>query len=120
MRPIDLAGPGAGELRHRVTLQRRPDGFPEAGPAGDPADDWETVRTCWAAIEPLSGRELANAARVHATTSHRITLRAVAPVDPSWRVTFRSRAFGIDSVLDVGEAGAFLILMATEREGDTA
>lgn len=117
---IDLTGPGAGDLRHRIRFDRRPDTYPTPGPAGDPLDEWQPVRSCWASIEPLSGREQVVAAQTQATTTHRIEIRAVVRVDPSWRVVFRGRVFGIDSVADAGEVGAFLTLYYTEREGDVA
>lgn len=47
--------PGAGLLRHRVTLQRRAEGVDDLG---QPVDEWEDVATFWASITDARGREI--------------------------------------------------------------
>lgn len=102
----------AGRLRHRVVLQRR---GPGNDSHGQPDGAWTTVLKAWAAVEPLSGRELLAAMEAGATVTHRVRLRwrdGVLPVD---RVLHRDRALEVESVIDVDERRIELVLMTRER-----
>lgn len=63
---------GAGPLRHRVQIQA----ITHTRDAhGGNTQSFATADTVWAAVEPLSGRELFEAQQVHARTTVRIRMR---------------------------------------------
>lgn len=45
-------------LRHRVAIQQQVEANPPATDAGGPTMIWQTIFWCWAAIDPLGGRDL--------------------------------------------------------------
>lgn len=103
----------AGELRHRITLLNPAD---ELDGTGQPASysDWATV---WAAVNPLSGRDLFAAQQLQSEVTHRVKIRYRAGVNSAMRVRFGTRIFEIDSVIDPEERHEELHLMCTERKG---
>jgi SPP1 family predicted phage head-tail adaptor len=72
---------GAGNLTKRLTIQQRVEN--ETSGASDPY--YEDIKTIWASIEPLSGRELFLAQQVHSTASHIIRHRFVDFLEPKHR-----------------------------------
>lgn len=107
-----MAHPDAGELRKRITIQQRSgstqDGF------GSPITTWGTYATVWAAVRPLSGRELIAAQAVQSEISHQVTLRYRSGITTAMRVLFGSRIFNITAVLDENEAHEKITLLCTE------
>src|SRR5918992_2353622 len=100
----------AGTLKDRVTLQQN---TPTQDAGGAPVDSWADVATVWAAIEPLTGREFFDAARVVADVTHRLRIRYRADVTEKMRAIQGSRTFDISAVLEVGRRRE-LHLMARE------
>lgn len=108
---------GAGKLRHRVRIQRPVGTRDDYGEPAHANADWETVTTAWAAIEPLSGRELWQARQAQARGDIRVRLRHsadVAGVDSTHRVLFGARALNIDHVLNLGERDREVHLLCVE------
>lgn len=81
----------AGDLRHRITVQ-----YPVEAQdsAGQPIATWKDLFTCWAAIEPISGREFTMTQQTGTEAQIRIRIRA-RPVKLSgkMRVLFGTRIF---------------------------
>lgn len=108
----------AGRLRHRVELQVRAG---TVNALNEPLDEWTTVATFSAAIEPLSGREFIAAQQVQADMSHRVTVRYFAGITPKHRLrwadpaTDLARVFDIRAVIDRDERHREMQLMCTER-----
>lgn len=102
----------AGQLRHRITLQRQSASQDEFGA---PLDDWTDDATVWADIQPLTGREYFSAQQVNAEITHRILIRYRSGIVPTMRAQYGERIFGIESVLDPGERSELLHLMCIER-----
>jgi SPP1 family predicted phage head-tail adaptor len=75
---------------------------------------WETFATVWASIEPLIGREYFGQQREQATVSHKIRMRHQPGITHKMRVTWGTRLFEIESVLNVGERDRELLLMVSE------
>ena len=65
-------GMHAGRLRDRVRIEK-PVETRDSG--GQPGKAWEAVAEVYACVEPLSGRELWQAAQVRADVSHKATVR---------------------------------------------
>jgi SPP1 family predicted phage head-tail adaptor len=95
-----------GELRHWVEVQRpkvsaSPDSSGEKRLDRD--EDWETVATRWAKIEPLSGREAWLAQQAQSETTHKIELRYLAGLTTRYRVKKGTRRFNLTGVINPGE-----------------
>lgn len=112
MKPIT-----AGELRHRVTLQklgtRVDDGM------GGGAIPFEDVDEVYASIEPLTGRERLLTGQLETDLTHRIRTRFYAGVKPHWRIYHDDPVSGIhiydiESIADVGSRHRELELMCNE------
>lgn len=86
-----------GALRHRVTIQTKTvtiDSY------GGESITWTDYLTVWAAVEPLTGREFLEGRRLDNMIGHRIRIRYRAGLDPSMRVSWGSRVFDIESVIE--------------------
>lgn len=78
-------------FNRRVAIQS-PAGSRDA--YGERTTTWSTVATVWAAVMPVSAKELIAAGAVHGEVSHRVQVRyqaALAAMDGSWRILLGSR-----------------------------
>lgn len=101
----------AGSLRHQITIQAKSIG---TDTYGGPTETWADVATVWAAVEPLSGRELTNAQAVYAETTTKITMRYRAGVIQATRIMFGGRYYNIQAIVDTEQRHRELIIMASE------
>lgn len=102
----------AGDLRHKVTIQRLMTGEDEYG---QPLNAWQDVVTVWANVEDLTGREYLAAQQVPTTqVSTRVTIRWRSDVKPEMRVVHGSRLLDIKAVLDSDGRRRELQLMCQE------
>lgn len=103
----------AGKLRHRVQLQAP---IETRDDLGGVQSVWMTMDELWCNIEPLRGKEVFEAQSIEARLSHKITLRAIEPIDPRWRLVWvaMARAFQIHSVRDLGERHRTVEVLAME------
>lgn len=101
----------AGELRHRVTIQRK---AATQNASGEEVPTWADVATVWAAIEPLQGREFLEAQREGAELTTRIRMRHTVGIAPEMRATEGSHAWDILSVVNSEERDRELVLMCRE------
>lgn len=100
-----------GDLRHRVTLESKSvtrDGY------GGEVETWSTVATCWAAVEPLVGREFLEGRRLEAEVNTRIRIRYRSGVVPGMRITWGSHTYDIEAVQEVESRRRELRLMCRE------
>lgn len=103
-----------GPMRHRVTVQRQSetrDNF------GQDVNEWADLKTYWARLTTLTGRELEAARQVRADVSIRIVMRAGADVTAEDRLTHGGRIFSIASVIDPEERGRYLQIDCSEWKG---
>jgi SPP1 family predicted phage head-tail adaptor len=101
----------AGRLRHKILLQRK---AMTTDDYGGPVETWTDFSTPWASVEPLSGRELANAQAVNAETTTKITMRYLAGVTAADRIIFEGRFYNIQSVIDEEMRHRQLVILASE------
>lgn len=110
----------SGELGCRITLQQRvtsQDSF------GEPSQTWQDLMTVWAAVEPLSGRELQAAQKLGSEVTHLITVR-YQPLftDTRWvaglRARLQNRIFNIQAAINEQEANVRTHLLAKEGLND--
>jgi SPP1 family predicted phage head-tail adaptor len=100
----------AGQLRHRVTFKSK---TVTKNTFGEEVITWATVAAVWAAIDPLSGRELVLQQRTESILTHRIRIRRRTDLDPTMRVHEGNHIYQIDSILDANKPGE-MVLMCTE------
>lgn len=108
-----MASVAAGDLRHRVTLQRL---LVDQDPVtGETAKIWVNAAIVWAQIVPLSGREFIAAGAEQSEVTGRITIRYRDDVDASMRVVQGNMYHNILAVLPDAESGReHLTLMVSE------
>lgn len=88
-----------GELDQHVTIEAPPD--PDNLTSfGEVDGDWTTFASGWAAIEPLSGRELFNAQQIHADISLQVKMWYVPDVTPKMRLKIGTRYLYIEQVTE--------------------
>jgi SPP1 family predicted phage head-tail adaptor len=76
---------------------------------------WGTVTTCWAAVEPLRGREWVESnLDANAEVTGKIVMRYKSGISPTYQVYFGSRTFEILSVIDIDERRKEMQLMVRE------
>lgn len=91
-----------GDLRQRVTLQRRSE-VADAG--GGVSLSWTDAGELWAEVTPLQGRETVQAMRLQPTQTYLIRLRYRDDITPADRLVFKQRILNIRSVQNVNARG---------------
>ena len=83
----------AGILRHPVVIQQQTE---QQDPAtGEMVTAWVDFASVWAAVEPLSARDLIAAQASQSEASGRITIRYRPGVLPTMRILHRGQIFTI-------------------------
>lgn len=101
----------AGDLRHSVTIQQATS---SRNSYNEKVLSWSDFATVYAAVEPLQGREYWDAQAINAERTVRFRIRYRSDVTPLMRVSWDSRLFDINAVLDVDGRQRELHLMTTE------
>lgn len=114
-----MSGPvvSAGKLRHRISWQQR-SGAQSA--SGAVSNSWSTIRTFWASVNPINGRERMTADQPVADISHRVFIRTPkgARPKPKDRFLFGSRQLEITQAIDRDERARMMELLCTEENID--
>ena len=103
----------AGKLRHRIGIERLNHSAQDPN-TGDIVKAWEPLKTVYAAIEPVSGKEFIQSAATQAQISVRITVRHtdVRPID---RIAHKGLVYNIHAVLPDRVSGLdYLTLMCSQ------
>ena len=79
----------AGRMNRRAVLQSP---NPTRGADGSLIDGWTTVATVWAALEPVSGRDLVDNGRVATEITHKMIIRYRSDPRDTWRVQITENA----------------------------
>lgn len=104
----------AGRLRHKITIQRPV----QTGGTWGAARTWETFKKVWGGIEPVSAKEKERAEHFSSEVTGTITIRWIAGIDPSMRVTWEGRIFRIVGVVDQDYRHRELQLYVVEGSDD--
>jgi len=102
----------AARMDTRVTIER-----PQTGSDawGQPIEGWGLIASTWAAVEPLTGRELWSAQAAQSETTYRLTTRYMAGVDASCRVVLDDgRVLQITAVIDMRNQHRFMQFLCRE------
>src|ERR1017187_3647059 len=102
----------ASDLRHPITITL--DVATGQGQRGQDVYETTTVASCYAKIEPLSGRRLEIARQILPTSSHEVTIRYVSGVTPNCKIVFGSRTFNIGNVSDKYENNFQITMLCIE------
>ena len=98
----------AGRLDQRVTVER----FTTTTDSwGQPVEKWAPMFTCWAAVEPLPGREFIAAQAAQSEVTARIRMRFRPWMTAQDRVIHNGTIYSIESVIDQRSQGRELVLM---------
>lgn len=103
----------AGTLRHQIEIQSHSATADELNQIVITEGDWSTDATRWAAIQPMSGRELEHNNAVYADVSHKITLRHY-DLTTEDRIKYGTRIFNIISVINIDERNREITVIAKE------
>ncbi|MDD9320333.1 phage head closure protein [Acinetobacter lactucae] len=114
-----MSGISAGELCHRVTIQRDEGSIKDDDGYEGPAD-WRDFLHLWAKVTPLSARDLIAAQGYQSQVVARLKIRHRTDIDSSMRVIFQGIKYAIDGpALNDPETGniycTFLLSSGVEK-----
>lgn len=102
----------AGNLRHYVVIQKN---IPVKDDTGALKDAWSTFANAWAAIWPLSGKEVLSGFNIEGQVSHRVRLRYVSGITSSMRILHDGRTLNIVSPpINKDERNIYIELLCEE------
>lgn len=105
----------AGKMRHKVTLQQYNKTVDSHGDVRDDDElNWKDVRSFWAAIDPVSGREFYEADQSQSQVTHKIRCRFFPGLKTEQRLVYHGRIFEIVSVIDWELRHESYLIMAKE------
>lgn len=108
----------AGEYRHRIKIQVQA-GSPPQDAGGAPQTAWtDLVAGCWAAVEPLRGRELLAAQQFSSEVTGQVRIRYRAGITAGMRVLWGTRVYDILAPIDAQERHVELTLLVKEGISD--
>lgn len=94
----------SNELRHRVQIQKKTSGRDENN---YPIPEvWETYKTLWSKLTPLSARDLIAAQAAQSETIARLKINYRTDIDTTMRIIHKDRIYAITSpALDDPDSG---------------
>ncbi len=101
-----------GRTNKRVTFCRLKE---KTNPLMQTEQEMEEVKTIWAGIEPMRGREYQEAQRIRPELTYKITTRYHKEVTPDMFIKYKDRYFNIISVINVRERNEMLEIVCTEK-----
>lgn len=102
----------AGDLRNRITLQRKT--VTRSG-AGEETVSWSDEATIWAKAEPIRGREYFQAQAVQSEVNMRFVIRFRFVFRTAlYRIKFGVKFYSIDSIINIEGLNHFQEIMCTE------
>lgn len=101
-----------GDMRHRITLQKKVD---VVDAEGFTTQQWQDVATVWAAVENLHGREYWEAAAVQAENTVKFTIRYRPDIDQTMRIVFRGQIYEITAIDNIKYRNEYLEIKAVAQ-----
>jgi SPP1 family predicted phage head-tail adaptor len=105
----------AGRLSSKIEFQRSTE---SANTFGEMIQTWNTLFTCWAAVEPLKGMERFSAMQVQSDVDVRVTARwckELSTLNTKDQVKYGNKLYDIKAVLNIGERDTELHVMCKEH-----
>lgn len=91
----------SGKLRHRIEVQEL--STATAGEFNQAGEAYSTVRTIWARVRPITGRELQAAGATFSERSHVVEIRYYDGLTEKHRFKWGTRCFNIVAIKNVPE-----------------
>lgn len=105
----------SGSFRHRITFQSYdPDAVNENGFPLPEEMRWADYKTVWAMIKTVQGREYYQAASTQNENTIRFVIRYLPGLNADMRITYKSRTFQIQSIINDDEANKTFTIMCKE------
>lgn len=101
----------AGALRNKITIEYIAVGKDTVGQENG---TWTTLKTAWAHIKPLTGKEYQSGQTINAEVTHEVRMRYYSGITPKMRVKHGTRYFDILYVLNIEERNRELLLKCKE------
>ena len=79
---------------------------------------WGTFATVHANVLPLKGREFFNAQQINAETTTKFVIRYLAGITEKMRISYDSKVYNIQGIVNVGERDRMIELMCGEGIND--
>jgi len=102
----------AGQLRHSIIIQKPTD----ANTYGKVASAWATHATVFAEVMPQTGSEYWSAKQTQEKEPIIFRIRYVAGITEKMRVSFNSKIYDINSVVNVSQRNIEILLVTEEYE----
>lgn len=99
----------SGKLRHRIVIQNPT--YTQDSENGAMTPTWNTFKEVWAAIEPLSARDLIAAQAQQSKVVARIVIRYLPNVDADMRISHNGKIYSIEGILPDKDSGLDYITM---------
>ena len=100
-----------GELRHRITFQKLTTSTNENG---FQIEEWVDVKTVWAAVSNLHGREYFEAAAIQRENTVKFTIRYLKGLDASMQILFQGKPYNITSIDNIKYKNELMEIKALE------
>lgn len=107
----------AGKLRHRVILESPV--YEQDAATGAMTPGWAYVAEVWAAIEPLSARDLITAQAHQSKVTARIVMRQRPDLRPDMRINHNGRLYLIEGILADKESGLEYVTIPVRQLGES-
>lgn len=107
-----------GQLKHRVIIEQ-PIACQPADPLTDEPQCWQTVTECWAAIRPVSAKEIFAAGGFVGQSDVAVTVRYDPKLDDmthTWRIWWQNRKLGVAGVLNIDARDKWLKILTSCSE----
>lgn len=98
----------AGQLDQRVTVERYTSTEDELG---QPIEAWAPLFTCWAAVEPLNGREFFAASTTLSETTTRVRIRYRPGLTVVDRINHDGVLYDIQAIINPKSGDRELVVM---------
>ena len=100
-----------GALRRQIVIQQR---APGADALNQPLNTWTPVCTCYADIQPQTGREMLAGEATVSSVSSIIEIRYRTGINAGMRAVYEGQVFNIEAVIDVDTRHRMLQLVCSQ------
>lgn len=83
--------------------------------AGDVVQNPSVIKTVWASVSPVRGREYVEAKKYQAELTYKITIRYAKDITPDMQIKYGERIFNIKDIIDPFEKHEILEIMCIEK-----
>lgn len=101
----------SSRLNRRIEIVQRCNSKDEFGEA---ESEFETIKTVYAEIKPVTGKSFFAAQQVNSEITHQVLIRYTSNITPNLSIKFNNRMFEILYVMNYNEANEAILLMCKE------